>query len=187
MTFITLWEIAQMFILTIALGYIFSGFLPRPTREFEIPTNTYFDWDQIKFAAMIAAPAIILHELGHKFVALAFGLDATLYIWGFGLGIGVLLKLIGSSFLFLAPAYVSIPAGAMPSVAALISFAGPAMNLILWGVSYYVLKTKKNLSQKALVGWTVSKKLNMFLFFFNLIPIPPLDGFSVIENIIKML
>jgi Zn-dependent protease len=184
MIFISLWEIVQLAILTIALGYIFSGFLPRPRLEYEIPTNKWFDWEDIKWAALIAAPAVILHEFGHKFVALAFGLPATFHIWGFGLGLGVILKAIGSPFLFLAPAYVSIPFGAPPLVGALIAFAGPGVNLILWGISSYVLKTRKGMSEKEAVAWAISKKLNLFLFFFNLIPLAPLDGSSVLSNLI---
>jgi Zn-dependent protease len=186
MAFITLWEIIQMFILTFALGYIFSGFLPLPKKEFEI-RNPYFDWEDLKFSALIASPAVILHEFGHKFVALGFGLDATFHMWGTGLIIGIVLKVLGSPFLFLAPAYVSIPPGASALASSLIAFAGPGINLVLFGISYYVLKNKKKMSDKERIGWTISKKLNIFLFFFNLIPIPPLDGFHILENILRVL
>jgi len=96
------------------------------------------------------------------------------------------LKLISSPFLFLAPAYVSIPAGATALQSTLIAFAGPGLNLILWGVSGYMLKTKKNMKKNEVIGWAISKKLNIFLFFFNLIPLPPLDGYHVLTGILGM-
>ena len=179
MAFLSLWEIIQLVILTLAMGYIFSGFIQSPGT-----IRKRFDWESIKFAAIIATPAVVLHEFGHKFIAIAFGLDATFNIWGFGLLLGILLKAIGSPFLFLAPAYVSIPAGASAIQSAIIAFAGPGTNLLLFAISAYVLKTKTNLSEKKLIAWAISKKLNLFLFFFNLIPIPPLDGFHVLEALI---
>jgi len=46
-------------------------------------------WKDFKFAIIITAPAVILHELAHKFVAMAMGLTATFHAWYTGLGIGV--------------------------------------------------------------------------------------------------
>ncbi len=184
MAFLSFVEIIELVILTIAVGYIFSGFIQTPRSPYEIRKR--FDWKDIKFAAMVAAPAVILHEFGHKFVAMGFGLDATFHIWPTGLLIGIVLKLFSSPFLFLAPAYVSIPAGATALQSTLIAFAGPGLNLALWGLSWYVLKTKKNMGRKEMIGWAISKKLNLFLFFFNLIPIPPLVGWHVLEGLIAM-
>jgi len=181
MVLLSLFEILQMAILALALGYIFSGFLPSMRDPYK--PKKMFDWEQIKFAAIIATPAVVLHEFGHKFVAMAFGLNATFFVWITGLAIGVILKMVNSPLIFLAPAYVSIPAGATAGQMTLIAFAGPAVNLGLYGLSVYVLKTKKNMSKKQMIGWTVSKKLNIILFFFNMLPVPPLDGFSVAKGL----
>lgn len=184
MTFLSLSEIFQLVILTVAIGYILSGFIQRPKPSYEL--HPWFDWDDIKFAALIAAPAVILHEFGHKFIAMAFGLDATFSIWPAGLVIGIVLKLVNSPLLLLAPAYVSFSnATALQTI--VIAFAGPGVNLLLWGISAFVLRKKRHLTQKQLVGWAISKKLNMYLFFFNMIPLPPLDGFKVVSGIIGLL
>tara|TARA_Y100000310_G_scaffold198327_1_gene198365 strand:- start:1051 stop:1608 length:558 start_codon:yes stop_codon:yes gene_type:complete len=184
MAFITVNEILNMIILALALGFIFSKFLPVNRDPYK--PRKFFDWEAIKFAAIIATPAVVFHELGHKFIALSFGLDATFFIWGTGLLIGIVLAALNSPFLFLAPAYVSISGAALPYQTALIAFAGPGLNLFLWGISAYVLKAKKQLKEKERLGWAVSKKLNLFLFFFNLIPIPPLDGYSVLTGFLGM-
>jgi Zn-dependent protease len=184
MVFITVTELVQMAILTVALGYIFSGFIM--VRKDPYAPRQFFDWESIKFAALISTPAVIFHELAHKFVALGLGLEATFHIWTTGLLIGVVLKAISSPFLFLAPAYVTIVGATASYQTFLTAFAGPLANLVLFGISYYVLKTKKRISRKEHLGWTISKKLNLFLFGFNLIPIPPLDGFKVFTSFFGM-
>lgn len=172
-------------ILTGALGYIFSGFIKKPTRD---PYAQYlkkgFDWENIKYAAIIAGPAVILHELGHKFVAIALGFQASFQIYWMGLGLGVILKLISSPFLILAPAYVTIPAGIPPLESSLIAFAGPFINLVLWLGSAYLLKYKK-LKKNTMYILALTKRINMILFFFNLIPVPPLDGYKVLSGLIE--
>ena len=184
MAFLDLAEIIQLIIITGVLGYIFSGFIERPNKDpFSVKR---FSWKDIWFAALIATPAVVLHEFGHKFVAIAFGLAASFHVFWTGLILGVLLKMIGSPFLFLAPAYVSIPAGATYFQSAFIAFAGPGVNLLIWGMSALVLKYKVHMSQNEMLVWAISKKLNFFLFWFNLIPIPPLDGWAVLQGIIGM-
>ncbi len=184
MAFLSPAEIIQLIIITFALGYIFSGYIPRHKEDpFSLKK---FSWEHLLFAAMIATPAVVLHEFGHKFVAIAFGLAASFHVFWMGLVLGIALKVIGSPFLFLAPAYVSIPAGATALQTTLIAFAGPGVNILLWGISALVLKYKKRISHKEMFAWGVSKKLNFFLFWFNLIPIPPLDGWAVLNGIIGL-
>jgi Zn-dependent protease len=180
---ISLDEILSLVIITGVLGYIFSGFIQRPREIYEIRSK--FDWKDIQFAMIVAAPAVILHEFGHKFVAIFFGLDATFHIFWMGLALGVVMKLLSLPFLILAPAYVSIPSGATALQGAWIAFAGPAVNLAIWGVSALILKYKKKMTRLEFFGWAISKKLNFLLFWFNLIPIPPLDGWSVLNGLIS--
>lgn len=85
--FISLREIADIIIMVFAIGYIFSDYFRREPLEGYDPLTYYKKpplIESIKFAAMIAAPAVVLHELAHKFVAMAFGAIATLhapYFW----------------------------------------------------------------------------------------------------------
>lgn len=181
--FLNLSEIVSLVIISVLLGYIFSGFIQRPRKEFEFRKR--FDWEDIKFAMIIAAPAVVLHEFGHKFVAIFFGLDATFHIFWFGLLIGVIIKLFSFPLLILAPAYVAIPAGATSLQSVMIAFAGPAVNLLLFGVSWLMLKYRKKMTTNERVIWIISKRLNLLLFAFNLIPIPPLDGYQVLDGLMR--
>ena len=170
-------EIIGILIVTAVVGYIFSGMV-----SFAKQWAVGFDWEAYKLAVIISAPAVILHELGHKFVALALGVPALFQVYWGGLALAVILKFIGSPFLIIAPAYVVTPAAVSDVARFMISFAGPFMNLVLWGVSALLLRQKK-LPHKQQIGLIISKKINFFLFIFNMIPFPPLDGFSVARSL----
>jgi Zn-dependent protease len=70
----------------------------------------------------------------------------------------------------------------------LVSVAGPTMNLIVAIVSLIILKFL-SLAPGSFITLELSKLtmsmicINILLFIFNLIPIPPLDGFHILENI----
>ena len=46
---------------------------------------------------------------------------------------------------------------------------------------------KNKLNRNQTIFWGLTKQINIFLFIFNMLPIPPLDGFSVFRNLIVML
>ena len=182
MEFITFKEIFYFAILTLAIGYIFTGiFVKRPRTVWDRMHPKNIKLEDFKFAAMVAAPAIILHELAHKYVAMGFGFEATFELFSFGLILGVFLKVIGSPFLIIAPGYVTIGSAAFTNALAyrLIAFAGPLTNLVLWGVSKTMLKKIKNMNITQRSALLMSQKLNVLLFFFNMIPFGPFDGAKV--------
>jgi len=184
----TLLEIIYLIILVFSVGFIFSGFIKRPVTdplEKILGNAKRFDWKNIKYAMAVAAPAVVLHELAHKFTAMAFGLSAEFFIWPTGIVIGVVLKVIGSGFILLAPGYVSI-FGATQFQSAVTSLAGPFINAVLWGSGFLYIKYKKNIPRKHAVFISLSSRLNKWLFFFNMIPIPPLDGSKVLMYIIGL-
>ncbi len=179
-------EIFDMVVMTAALGFIFEGMFRqfRPKKDIlEHYRRPGFDWDAFKFAAMVTAPAIILHELGHKFVAMSFGISATFYAAYMWLGIGIILKLINSPFIFFVPAFVAITP-TDPGTSALIAFSGPAVNGLLWLASHIAIK--RNLVKKKHIPYAyISRYINGFLFIFNMIPIPGFDGSHVFEGVIR--
>lgn len=183
---ITFNEIFYAVVLTVVLAYIFMDFFRQPKNVYDLMYTRGFRWDDFKFAAIVVAPAILLHEMGHKFVAIGFGLPASFNIFWGGLGLAILLKLVHSPFLILAPAYVLIPAAATPFQQTFIAAAGPLTNLLIWFIASQILK-KKRLSRMQLIGWGVTKKLNMWLFIFNVIPFPPLDGYNIVRGVIGII
>jgi Zn-dependent protease len=69
----------------------------------------------------------------------------------------------------------------------LVTLAGPAMNVVIAMVALIIRRVAIT------AGWDVVVEasgrmamLSMFIFFFNLIPVPPLDGSRVMRHIIGM-
>ncbi len=190
MVIFSLQELFDMVMMTLFVGFIFKDTFSSRPRYTEVDPLDYYTGKRSRFmenfwfAIMATAPAIILHEMGHKFVAESFGLGAVFhaaYLW---LGIGLLLKLVNFGLIFFVPAFVSISGGGSYLQYAAVAFAGPGVNLILWLLSAQLLKMKK-LNKKYVPLVVLSKRINMFLFFFNMLPIPPFDGFSVFYNIFR--
>jgi Zn-dependent protease len=187
MPLITIPEILDILLMSVIIGYIFSDVFRKPM-DYNDPLSYYqsnFQWNNILYAAMITAPAVILHELAHKFIALSFGMQATFQAAYFFLGLGVLLKLMRFGFIFFVPAYVSIIGTGTSLQFSLIAFAGPLMNLILWLSTAFILK--QNLVNKKYVhALALTSKINMFLFIFNILPIPGFDGFKVFAGMLGL-
>jgi len=181
---ITLKEVFYSLAITTALAYIFMDLIRPKNTEFFIYQKKGFDWDTFKFAAIIAAPGVILHEFGHKFAALAFGYTASFEVFWFGLIIGIFLKIIHSPFLILAPGYVTLPMIANPLHISIIAFMGPFVNLVLWLGSWFILNSKIKLKRGQAEFLYLTKQINMILFIFNMIPFPPLDGYKVLSGLI---
>ncbi len=187
MALMSLAEVFRLVIMTAGLGYIFMDYIKRPqTATYDHLSKKGFDWDSFKFAALVTAPGIILHELGHKFVGLAMGIQTEFFASYFGLFIGIFLKVISSPFIIFAPGYVRLSGLMTPVEGFLTAFAGPAMNLVLFAIAHVILDRKKSLTQKQATLLYMTKRINLFLFLFNLIPLPPFDGYSVFRNLFAM-
>ncbi len=178
----TLIEIIELTITVFALGYIFSGFIQKPAHPLRaLFKSRYFDWEDTKYSAMVVAPAVIIHELGHKFVGMSLGYASTFHMSSFGLMIGAFLRIIGSPFLFFVPGYVSIPgAVGMPIHFAWIALAGPLVNLALYLISWALLQSNKY--PKYNRAFWLSKQINLLLFAFNMIPFSIFDGAKVLRG-----
>lgn len=187
-------EILDLVVMSAYLGYIFSDTLPKHRENYD-PLKHHFhgyDWSGFKFAALATAPAVILHELSHKFVAMGFGFDAVFsafYRDTFTLALAVfsiIAKAAGFGFVFIVPGFVSIIGSGTPLQYALASLAGPSANLAFWLTAFLVLKHKKY-GRKSFLFWTLAKRINGFLFVFNMLPIPGFDGYDFYIGIIRAL
>lgn len=181
-----IFELIDIIIMSLAIGYLFSDVFKSPIKN-DDPIAHYKSetWNNIKHAAMIAGVAVVLHELAHKFVAMAFGAQAVLYApYGFYLFV-ILLKLVGFPLLFFVGGFVAhtpLPYGE----SAIVALAGPLVNIILWGGITLAIKHRK-IKKKGYLTYAVPfAKLNLFLGIFNLIPIPGFDGWSVFYNLFKL-
>jgi Zn-dependent protease len=179
-------EFIDLLIMIAALGFIFKDIFKKPAGPYD-PLTYYkkkFNFENFKFAVMVTAPAIILHELAHKLTAIYYGLSATFHAHYFFLGLGIMLKLLNFGFIFFIPGYVVHSGLATHLQTAMIAVAGPLTNLALFGIAAFFLK-QKNTKKKYIPFLILTKKINLFLFIFNMLPIHPFDGGHFFSSIIS--
>jgi Zn-dependent protease len=182
---ITFAEVIDMLIMTVAAGFIFMDIFKRPSHQDPVEQWTKREsWkNRFLYAVALVAPPLILHELAHKFVAMSQGLTATFhaaYTWLF---IGVILKIVSFPFIVIVPAFVRIHGETTPLGFATIAFAGPAVHLLLFGLSW--LAVRKARKEEWVRFWHYSKIINGFLFIFNMLPIPGFDGSKVFSGLMQ--
>lgn len=194
-------EVIDIIIMSVFLGWLFEDLLKPKTLlnvDDDDIVNKYLGkkkskWFQSNFffSVLVVSPAVILHELGHKFVAMGFGLDATFFAFyhdSFTLGLAALaafLKLTGFGFVFIVPGFVGISAGASSMQSFWIAFAGPLVHAVFFVGSLLIEKFVTNISARTKEYLYLSKWINGLLFLINMLPIPGIDGWAVYTNFIN--
>jgi Zn-dependent protease len=191
MAIITVQELIDMVIMVLGVGFIFSNLIRVPTRR----EKTYDPLKEIESggssrmhdfwtAVMISAPGVVFHEVAHKMAGILLGLNAVFHAHYAFLLLGALLSVMKFPFIFFVPGYVTISGYAQPLYYAIVALAGPLLNLSLWLGSWGALKAHL-VPRKYLGVVAITAQINMFLFIFNMLPIPGFDGFSVYSNLYK--
>jgi Zn-dependent protease len=127
----------------------------------------------VSFLAVITGFA--LHEFAHKVVAERNGARAEFRTYPLGLLLAVVFSFFG--VVFAAPGAVYIDGDISKEQYGKISLAGPAANVVL-GVLFIGLAL---ISSGGLLGFALAwvGSVNFLLAAFNMLPIPPLDGYKV--------
>ena len=153
--FLTLLEVFDILVTIALMGFLFMDAFNAPRNEKSDELSRYlkktsrFNWHDFLYASMVTAPAIVLHELGHKITALSFGYQATFHAFYANqttliLGVAaIVMKFLKFGFIFLVPGFVSITGIGGPLQSSLISFAGPGVNLLLYLLALIILRTQK--------------------------------------------
>ncbi|MCC5640337.1 site-2 protease family protein [Nostoc sp. CHAB 5844] len=154
--------------------------------------------DPIYFFRIVAIVifSISLHELAHGWVAMSQG-DDTPQRTGH-LTFNPVVHMGWESIIFLC--FTGIAWGQMPVNPAkfrfgklsniLVSAAGPLSNLALGILFIMLLKISSALNFLGLLSgdfFYLAARINLTLFLFNLLPVPPLDGFHVFSEIFPQL
>lgn len=138
--------------------------------------------DPILFADILGASFLavasgfLLHELSHKRVAQGYGCFAEFRMYPMGIIFGLLTSLFG--LLLALPGAVMIAGRITKRQNGIISVAGPVINLLIGGIC---LAAAVSLEPDTLFWLVVGivAFINIWLAFFNMLPIPPLDGSKV--------
>ena len=138
---------------------------------------------------LIIIISISLHELAHGFAAISQG-DDTPEITGH-ITLNPVVHMGVESIIFLCIAGISW--GQMPVNPykfrngrfsdILVSAAGPLSNLALGFIFIALLLVFFNSGLLSNEFLYLAARINLTLFLFNMLPIPPLDGFSIFSNI----
>jgi Zn-dependent protease len=160
----------------------------------------WYPLDHFPFVVLVLILAFAVHEFAHAYSAYKFG-DRTAYDQGrVTLNPRVHLDVLGTILILIAgfgwakPVPVNRGNFKSPRVMGIIvSIAGPLSNLLLAaiGVALVVLFNATGWHHGASDGVQTALavfldyliKMNVLLFLFNLIPLPPLDGYRVIEDL----
>jgi len=161
------------------------------------------DWSTLPFVVLALVISFTIHEFAHAYTAYKFG-DPTAYQLGrVSLNPMVHLDLLGSIMMLLAgigwakpvpvnPGYFKNPRAMTIAVTA----AGPLSNLVLAFLSLLLYALIQHfgwmdtLSKGSILAINVffSKMviINLSLLLFNLIPIPPLDGYRIVQELLPL-
>ena len=152
--------------------------------------------EQIPYVALTLIIAFSVHEFAHAFAAWKFGDETARKQGRLTLNPARHLDPIGTILIFIAgfgwarPVPVNRFFFKKPRIAGVtVSFAGPFSNLLMASTAFLIWY--------ALVASGISMgvpdfvpdfldvfiQLNLVLFIFNLLPLPPLDGYRIIEDL----
>ena len=126
-------------------------------------------------SALVVLAGFLFHELGHKFVAQRYGAWAEFRMYPLGLMLAIMMSFLG--VLFAAPGAVYIAGRVTKKQNGLISLAGPIVNLAIGGL-FLAAWLSFPYGTTGLILNLVAV-MSLFLGGFNLIPIPPLDGYKI--------
>ena len=153
---------------------------------------------EVVIAGFVAtATGFIIHEMGHKFVAIRRGYVAHFRLWMWGLLLTLFIVVFsGGGIVFGAPGAVYIAPAATTAYYGyesatrprdpeqenmVISAAGPGINLV-FAVSFLALVLAAPLGSFLSTIAQFGFALNVGLGSFNMLPVPPLDGSKIFRK-----
>jgi Zn-dependent protease len=144
-----------------------------------------YQWNLI-VAVILGAGGLMLHELGHKIAGRMRCIDDVHFtLMPLGLGLGFFTAIFFGQALA-APGGVTVGENASDRDRLIMAIAGPATNLLVFmlGLLLHVwIPTKVAIIGQIQVDiWLAFSFINLYLALFNMIPIYPFDGASVIKH-----
>ena len=161
-------------------------------------SGTTVDYAVVVGAFIATFTGFVLHEMGHKFVAIKHGYVAHFQVWTLGLLLTLLTAVVfRGTFLFGAPGAVYItPVAAAGYYGSryysssredeahdnmVISAAGPGTNLA-FALAFFALLIFLPINGFVTTVESIGFSLNVGLGSFNMLPIPPMDGSKIFRN-----
>ncbi|MFK2825656.1 site-2 protease family protein [Bacillus sp. B190/17] len=153
-----------------------------------------FSLQELPFVIITLVVAFTFHEFAHAYVAYKFGDDTAKDQGRLTLNpvhhldpIGTILILI-AGFGWARPVPVNRRNFQNPRLAGiLVSLAGPLSNFVIAAIAYGILFFSVDVGMPPFFIdlFKMMLWLNVVLFVFNLLPLPPLDGYRIIEDLVS--
>ncbi|MEM0027772.1 MAG: hypothetical protein QXT53_07780 [Ignisphaera sp.] len=143
---------------------------------FSLPYFNPLNYEMLLAYLLATITAFVFHELAHRSVAKSKGVFAVYRAWYLGLLMSLVLAIASrGALVFVAPGAVEIYMPIyLPSIESSIAIAGPITNAIISLICIPLSMVPRISVYARVVGY-----VNSFLALFNLLPIPPLDGYKV--------
>jgi Zn-dependent protease len=163
----------------------------------------FYDWNIIPFYILVLIISLTIHEFAHAYSAYKFGDPTAEQMGRVTLNPMVHMDLFGTIMLLIAgfgwakPVPVNRGNFKNPRLMGIVvSAAGPVSNLILAFIGVFLiclfnysgwLTNMSHGSQEAIqIFLGLLLRTNLMLFLFNLIPIPPLDGYRILQDVLPL-
>jgi Zn-dependent protease len=159
-----------------------------------------FPIDHLPFIGIVLIIAFTLHEYSHAYTAYKFGDHTAKDLGRVSLNPKVHLDVLGTILIFIAGFGWAKPVPVIRSkfkyprlMGIVVSAAGPLSNLLIGIIGMMIMYMIKasgvmehlsyGINSAIVVFFFYLVVLNFLLFIFNLIPLPPLDGYRIIEDL----
>jgi Zn-dependent protease len=177
------------FLVFLVIAFLYT----RDPRMFSNPARAEAFVTQLLVSAAAIILAITVHEANHAFVAVSLG-DSTPKLMG-RLTLNPLRHLdpMGTLLLFVAHFGWGKPVLFNPGNlrvnpqigSAAVSFAGPLANVLFAMLLVFLFRSSRpSLNPLGQEFFGMLVEINVLLAAFNLVPIPPLDGFGVVQGLL---
>ncbi|MGP3780573.1 site-2 protease family protein [Bacillus sp. 4A_MP3] len=158
----------------------------------------YYPLELMPYVVITLIVAFTMHELAHAYVAYRFGDDTAARQGRLTLNPIKHLDVFGTILILVAgfgsgPVPVNRRAFKRPRLAGvLVSVAWPVSNLLLAFIGFFLLVLMHAYGMELLSAFSMGLdrffsiwiQLNLALCLFNLLPLPPLDGYRIIEDLV---
>lgn len=164
-------ELLDIFLATLVLSFAFTMALTA-NYTYRVSINFFLFYFGISLVAVLTG--FVGHEMLHKFAAFRYDYYAEFRRWNIGLLIAFLTGFFG--IVFAAPGATNIYGYVDKNTNGKIAASGPVYNLVVGILLLYFANFFSGLVSSVLQFVAI---INIWLSFFNLLPIPPLDGWKV--------
>ncbi|WP_409341369.1 site-2 protease family protein [Paenibacillus sp. MBLB4367] len=163
----------------------------------------FYEWDKVPFVFLALVIGFTIHEFAHAYTAYKFGDPTPKQMGRVTLNPRYHLDVLGTILIFLIgfgwPKGVLIDRRNFKNprlMDIIVTAAGPVSNLIIAFIGMLLAYSLQTIDLQAAItpggadavyiflGLLIN--LNMMLFIFNLIPLPPLDGYAIVKNFLPL-